>query len=340
MKGIKETKFISTRTKKSILFVVNIILLVALIVIATFAWFLRNLVDEVNTDEVLFEGNSDLQVSLDGTDYGYKKMIDTGGKIYNEITGTGIISSLYSAPTTGYKTNSTTNSTTLVPTDTGTWEVANSGDYIKQKIYFRSEEELTVYLGSGSWVKGSDEINGKKLVSENSSDVGHPSDVEVKNSDGTKVTMSKDCIVGATRVAFISGESATNPNFIWIPRANIFYETTETSKKIYGGTTYDSANLDSSSGSQPFPDPTKHYYGTNGSSVISKFDNVIAGSSNLVKSQGNESCKVVKLEKPNAESKYYEGNATVVIWVEGCDAEARRAFAGGKFGVYFQFLGF
>ena len=52
MKDIKESNFISKSTKKTLLMVVNVVLIVALLAISTYAWFFRNLADTVDSEEI------------------------------------------------------------------------------------------------------------------------------------------------------------------------------------------------------------------------------------------------------------------------------------------------
>lgn len=336
MDSTKEKKFISSNNKKRLLFLVNIVLMVALIVVASYAWFNRNTINTVDVDQIAFEGSSDLEVSLTGddTDYGFSKTMSiTTNSLSNEITGDGIPANFRHAVTT----SSASNSTILVP-DTAQlskWENAVSGkDYIVQNVYFRSKEQISVYLGSGSYVKGADEINGNSLVG---SAQRLSSAKGIVDSSGNPVSVSKDCVVGATRVAFLNSAGTTR-SFTWIPRANIFYDTKGENKIIYGGTAYDSDNLTDSYANNPMCPltSTHYYYTTTGTAATSA--NVIAGAKALSSGSAVAGSKVVELTTLDGE--YYKGSAQIVIWIEGCDAEARRAFAGGKFGIHFQFIGF
>ncbi len=340
MNSKDKNRFISKQNKKHILLIVNALLMVVLITVATYAWFSRNTIDEVKVDEIAFEGSSDLEVSLTGNDNDYafsKQMSFPSSSLSQEITGDGLPANFYHARTQA----SPENSTILVPMgNSSTWQKADEGgQYKKQKVYFRSKEALTVYLGSGSTALGEAEINGMKLVG-NSDEVGNKSTTSgIKNSVGTSVSVSKDCIVGASRVGFLNADESA-VSFVWIPRANIFYDTITEGKTIYGGTSSNLDNINTEHPNNPLcPNATTHYYyNASGSKVTAT--KVVPGDNGLSTGVENEKSKVVKLTKSNASDEYYKGETTVVIWIEGCDAEARRAFAGGKFGVNMQFVGF
>lgn len=334
-------KFISKANKKRLLLLVNVILMIALVTVATYAWFSRNTIDTVNVDEIAFDGSTDLEVSLDNVNYSFHQTWNNASTktLSKEITGDGVPGNFRKATTKA----SDSNSTVLIPdtSDVANWAKATENQqYLTKTIYFRSKEKMNVYLGSGSYIKGADEIAGNKLVG---TSVSRESSVtDAKDSTGTKVRMSKDCIVGATRVAFLTDSSATSSNFIWIPRANLFYDTTEDSKIIYGGTAYDADNLTANYSNNPMsPKSTVHYYyNTSGTKQTYSSTKTAAGTDGLASGSSKGNCLVATLNGTAKDDGYIYGSAEVVIWVEGCDAEARRAFAGGKFGVHFQFVGF
>jgi hypothetical protein len=337
-------KFISKANKKRLLLLVNVILMIALVTVATYAWFSRNTIDTVNVDEIAFDGSTDLEVSLDNKNFSFHQTWNNASTktLSKEITGDGVLANFRKVTTKA----SSSNETILVPNtdEVSSWTtVTENEQYITKTIYFRSKEKMEVYLGSGSYIKGADEIAGNSLVG---SSVSRESTVtDAKNSSGTKVKMSKDCIVGATRIAFLTDSSATSSNFVWIPRANLFYDTTATTKTIYGGTSYDAGNLtttDYNSNNPMSPYATVHYYyDTSGTAKEYDSQKTAAGTDGLASGSKTGIGSVATVEtKKDTDDGYYYGHAEVVIWIEGCDAEARRAFAGGKFGVHFQFIGF
>ena len=347
----KQDQFISKENKKRILLCVNALLMVVLIVVATYAWFSRNTVDDVEVNQIDFQGSSDLEVSLDDLDYKFSQTLSfESGSLAQDITGDGLPST-FSRPTI---TDLQNNSTISVPTsDISKWNTKISGadtkgqsaDYKIKKIYFRSKKAMNVYLGDGSQVLGAAEVNNKKLVSSKSDEVGNKSTVKgVKNDSGSDVSVSKDCIVGASRFAFLDSDK-TSVQCLWIPRPNIFYETYpnggDIAKTIHGGTSSDLSTTFDIKSTQAYPDPTVHYYyTTDESSVKQTSSKAIAGSTYLsTTSDGKDKSKLVELTKASVDDTYYKGSINVVIWVEGCDAEARQAFAGGKFGATLRFVG-
>ena len=351
----KQDQFISKENKKRILLCVNALLMVVLIVVATYAWFSRNTVDDVEVNQIAFQGSSDLEVSLDDTNYAFSQTLSfNSGSLAQDITGSGLPTDFVRPSLISSKDNST-NSTLSVPNtaDTSAWKTSLSGDdnegqtqssdYKIKTIYFRSKKAMTVYLGDGSQVLGAAEVNNKKLVG-SSDEVGNKSTVEkVKNASNADVLVSKDCIVGATRFAFLNAGN-TDVKCLWIPRPNIFYETKISDDKevkiIHGGTSSDltgTFNIETSK--QAYPDPAVHYYyTTDNRSEKQTSSKAIAGSTDLsTTSKGKPNSMLVELN--DYSGGYYKGSINVVIWVEGCDAEARQAFAGGKFGATLRFVG-
>ncbi|MGN1131448.1 MAG: hypothetical protein ACI4RL_00975 [Ruminococcus sp.] len=351
MNNKNQEQFISKENKKRILLCVNALLMVVLIIIATYAWFSRTTVDDIKVNEVAFQGSSDLEVSLDDTNYAFSQTLTfNSDSLAQDITGDGLPGT-FSHPSTSASED---NATLLVPkSDTSGWDTEVSGedvagkssDYKIQKIYFRSKEPMTVYLGDGSEVLGATEISGKKLVG-NSEEVGNKSTIKGVTNGTDSVSVSKDCIVGASRFAFLNA-GKTDVQCIWIPRPNIFYETKKDAsdnvvKTIHGGTSSDlNTTFNVSDSGQAYPDSTVHYYyTTDNSSVKQTSSKAIAGREDLsTTSYGNSKSKLVELTKASESDTYYKGSIYVVIWVEGCDAEARQAFGGGKFGALMRFVG-
>ncbi|MDY4813805.1 MAG: hypothetical protein SO152_08160 [Ruminococcus sp.] len=352
MNNKKQEQFISKENKKRILLCVNALLMVVLIVVATYAWFSRNTVDDINVNEIAFQGSSDLEVSLDDTNYAFSQTLSfNSSSLAQDITGSGLPTK-FVRPSIKSSTN---NSTLSVPdkANLNAWNANLSGkdkegqtqssDYKIKTIYFRSKKAMTVYLGDGSQVLGAAEVNNKKLVG-TSEEVGNKSTVKGVTGGTGEVSVSKDCIVGATRFAFLNA-GKTDVKCLWIPRPNIFYETYpnggDIAKTIHGGTS--SSDLSTSynikSSVQAYPNSKTHYY-YKSDGTIANAAKVIAGNDNLSTTSGGKTgFELVELTKASENDTYYKGSINVVIWVEGCDAEARQAFAGGKFGATLRFVG-
>ena len=130
MNNKKQDQFISKENKKRILLCVNALLMVVLIVVATYAWFSRNTVDDVKVNEIAFQGSSDLEVSLDDTNYAFSQTLSfNSSSLAQDITGSGLPTKFVRPSLTSPKDNST-NSTLSVPNtaDTSAWKTSLSGD--------------------------------------------------------------------------------------------------------------------------------------------------------------------------------------------------------------------
>lgn len=400
MKEIKEPNFISKNTKKNLLIVVNIILLVALLSIATYAWFFRNLADNVDTEDIQFASGLSLQVSLTNKDedFDYNQTLVKGthyseSALSKEITGDGI-ETHFMRPLFSNKDDQTELFTpNLTPTDGKDWDnyqtMSPDSDYIVKTLYFRSTVAVDIYLTKNSYVKGLSEIpvkseTGTEILPAhsmkwNSNDVTDTYMNQYRisdkaDSDGYKY--SKDCVVGATRVAF-TDDSETR--LLWLPRPDVFFNLAGDAEKGYNvrvtapmdddyGENMDNyfRNIPSTSSEHSFPylvpGSGEHWYFTKigGEYVknplrktmaydVNNHDTVkgyVAGTSDLPDLNSKKPIDGTKLNgyigtttKANAEDKYFTTQVNVAIWVDGFDAEARKELVGGKFKAKFQFLG-
>lgn len=190
----------------------------------------------------------------------------------------------------------------------GVWESAyESRDYICFDLYIRSKAPLDIYLGAES------------SVEPNSSVLTGPGSTE-KSEYGN---FSKDCVVGATRVAILDAKSEKR-ELLWIPRpdiqltgttGNFTVETNvlseETRKHIYW-------NID-----QKKTEDTKAVHSViNGSRVELGTDH-----------------KIVTLAEKNTTDNYYYNHVVYKLWIEGEDSEARLALAKGQFTMNIRLAG-
>ena len=379
MKDIKEPNFISKSTKKTLLLVVNVILIVALLAIATYAWFFRNLADNVDTEQIQFTAGLSLEVSLTGAndDYANDKTIVRGtdyseSALAMELTGDGIPSH-FKYPTLE---KNAVNESIKRPDVNASWppkSLAGNVDYIHKTLYFRSTIPVDIYLTNNSYFKATSEIAGKPLVWTST-----PTEEEkenyrlVSNADSVGNYYSKDCVVGAARAAFVDTTDEDNPikRLLWVPRPDIFCNIATDSEKVYmtaPKTVQDDAyysSLDALTATHKYyeyvPSPDTHWYYTKNSEssytqhTLSKV-NQIAGKKSV--SEGNYvvgtkmlpnvdatstslNCGYIgSTKKVNDGDEYYTTKVDVTIWIDGCDAEARKEFVGGKFSSKFQFVG-
>ncbi|MGN0459441.1 MAG: hypothetical protein ACI4HL_00850 [Ruminococcus sp.] len=361
MKDIKEPNFISKSTKKTLLIVVNIILIVALLAISTYAWFFRNLADNVNSEEIQFTAGLTLEVNLEDNEdtYAYSKTIDgfSSSALSKEITGDGVQShflypKLATDETSGLYYPDTTDDTGWTDYSTMTAQ----SDYIYQRLYFRSSIPVDIYLTNGSYVKSKSETNGKPLISSEQEKLD--SDRIVSEPDANNNYYSKDCVVGATRVAFVDPVEKES-TLLWIPRPDIFCELNGSGKIVMNApnTVPNFKNISTLSSvtnlySEIVPNPGEHWYytidtanhkiDTTELASVEENGNFITGTSNLpsVNAVSSKYGYVGTTTKADGSTdEYYRAVIDVAIWVDGCDAEARKQFVGGKFNANFQFVG-
>ena len=378
MKDIKEPNFISKSTKKTLLLVVNVILIVALLAIATYAWFFRNLADNVDTQQIQFTAGLSLEVSLDNQTF-KNDITMVRGKDYSEsalameLTGDGLVSN-FKYPTLEKHPD---NETIKKPNINAEWpdkSLAENVDYIHKTLYFRSTIPVDIYLTNNSYFKATSEIAGKPLVWTST-----PTEEEkenyrlVSNADSVGNFYSKDCVVGAARAAFI--DTITNPDnpttkLLWVPRPDIFCNIATDSEKVYmtaPKTVQDDAyyrSLDALPATHKYyeyvPSPDTHWYYTKNSEssytqhTLSKVNqiagkksvsdgNYVVGTSmlpNVDATSTSLNCGYIgSTKKVNDGDEYYTTKVDVTIWIDGCDAEARKEFVAGKFSSKFQFVG-
>ena len=377
MKDIKEPNFISKSTKKTLLLVVNVILIVALLAIATYAWFFRNLADNVDTQQIQFTAGLSLEVSLtgDSDDYANDKTIVRGtdysdSALAMELTGDGLVSN-FKYPTLEKHPD---NETIKKPNINAEWpEKSLSGyvDYIHKTLYFRSTIPVDIYLTNNYYFKATSEIAGKPLVWTST-----PTEEEkenyrlVSNADSVGNYYSKDCVVGAARAAFIDTTDEDNPikRLLWVPRPDIFCNIATDSDKVYmtapktvqNDAYYSSLDALKFTATHKYdeyvPSPDTHWYYTkNASGSATKYTQHILNSETNQVENGTYIVGTSKLPKVDATSskygyigstkkvndgdEYYTTQVDVTIWIDGCDAEARKEFVGGKFSSKFQFVG-
>ena len=363
MKDIKEPKFISKSTKKTLLIVVNVILIVALLAISTYAWFFRNLADNVDSDEVQFTAGLTLEVNLEDNEdtYAFQKTIKgfSSSALSKELTGDGVQThflypKLATDEESGLYYPDTSDDSGW--TDSGT--MIAQADYIYQTLYFRSTIPVDIYLANGSYIKAKTEKNSKPLISSKAGDLDQERMVEEPDVNGNYY--SKDCIVGATRVAFVD-PIKNEPNLIWVPRPDIFCGLDGDKKTVMyaPNSVYDAEGFKSispTSGGNLYPDivpnPGEHWYysidkanhtiNTTKLTKVEENGNFVAGTVNLPSVDASSSkygYVGTTTKEPGASDKYYRTQIKVAIWVDGCDAEARKDFVGGKFSANFQFVG-
>lgn len=306
----------SKRTKK--LIVINSVLLAVLVIGFAYAWFAVNYNSTVDTDEVEVIADNALELSLDGTNWTSSYLnLNSNGMLDNlefrDITGDG--SGTFLRPTLVQDSGFAMPGSTWSDPQATPGTPAVKADYIKFNLYMRSADKLDVYLGSNSSVAPL--TDSTKLIG---ADAGN------KSPYGD---FSKDLAAGAVR---ISAAADTGHLFTWIPCPNIFLET-----KYDSPITNYEIDLNASSASDYTDNysPYEHYYnsssGTHDLMTLSA-DKLLTTLSDTTGDTLPAKQKLASLTTKDSNG-YYKNKVTVYIWLEGCDNEARRAFAGGKFSV-------
>ncbi len=225
--------------------------------------------------------------------------------------------------------------------------VTPNKEYICFDMYFRASEPCQVFLDKGSFVKGAiEETPGDgNLIQLTKTD---------NNRKADEGNYSKDAIVGSVRVSFvdysefIEGEDhenlAKDARLLWLPRPDIHLNTTENSavtpwslsQNLQPGEVLDEYDTVSDRLSTRFADTyTHHYYRYDYIESENAYVGVDDNYSETVTSPDRIS--ICDVEYKNGD--YYYGKIQVNIWIEGCDAEARRTMAGGQFQVNFDLAG-
>lgn len=285
--------------KNLILVIVTALLLVA----ATYTWFTNSKKADAQGIGVTVQTPENLEISLDGVNYNNALYWESSSLNLLDVTGDGktiIRPSLYQE------------NGEAKPNLDGEWAAAQKNvEYISIDIYMRSLDRMNVFFASGS------------SIDPKASPIIWPAGTDTttlnKSSYGD---FSKDCIVGAARLAVV--DSSDQVPFVWIPHPELYLDAsgeqwTMTDTRT-GGETY----------VHKYYDLLKAQH-TGSNTICSAFD-----------SAKNKYCfatdqKITELNgEPNSDG-YYVSKVTINVWIEGCDTEARRALSGGNFDVNIKF---
>lgn len=219
--------------------------------------------------------------------------------------------------------------------------------YISFDLYFRSEiPGVSVYLANGSFARAACETT-----------LGNISLRSTVNQS-TYGTFSKDAIVGAARIAIIpytypsgsvpdsvagfqsnSGDLDGDNTLVWLPRPDIHTNATNTTTgwSLSYGTYPDSVSDPTYSDNTPRDDVHYYYdiFESNSTKQLVPVTNTILPSTlqsaNQLMSNIGSTYHYV-----SAAGDYYYSKVNVRIWIEGTDAQSRRAFSGGEFSINFK----
>ena len=312
------------KSKNRYLIAVNLFLIAILMVVAVYAWFASNVNNRVDAYDVQVQSDNTLQLSFDETTWsstlnlsdfksGDASVLDTMKFI--AVTGDG--ENFYIPQLKQKQTYATVK-------DTGWSDAVANEDYLKFTVHMRSKDAINVYLSSDSSAAASSKV----VKGEN---CGNPSTYAIGSE-----TFSKDCIVGALRVGF---NNTASDKFVWIPKPE-YHLNNEIGSEVF---TMDINATDSSYGDGTdevgdyfkWNNPYKHwYYQKSGTSytLTEMTNNVLTSLPDTVENVPEDGKTLIaSLTGTKDADGYYKAQATFVVWVEGCDTEARRALVDGKF---------
>lgn len=310
------------KSKNKHLIVVNLFLISILMVVGVYAWFASQADNRVDAYDIQVESDNALELSFDQTTWGgtlnladYK--IDNTNVLdsmkFVEVTGEGIN---FQIPQLTQKENYAEVNTS------GVWKTATANkDYLQFTVYMRSKDKLNVYLGSGSQATPASSV----LTGAN---CGNPSSYTSGDN-----AFSKDCIVGALRVAV--KDSTDAQKFIWITNPNFHLDNKIGSSDYSMDTKATSTSYSAGTGAVGnyfvWNNPYEHYYHTTSGPVeysgtlLTEIPDTQSGIPTATTTQ------IAQLTGEPDANGYYTSQATFTVWIEGCDTEARRALVDGKF---------
>lgn len=198
-------------------------------------------------------------------------------------------------------------------------KAAVNENYLSFDLYVRSEHSNDVYLTANS--RFSTATPDDELTGENA------------GNKSTYGNFSRDFVVGATRLSIVENvENEDTRQLLWIPRPDIYFQTTEGQSIISTGvpsTLYDGVTYKHSY----FAVNYDNYETGVKSQKIMADDDVVKSTQNAegIYTLGDK-YKITTITSKD-ESGFYTKKVTVNIWVEGEDTEARLALVNGKFKV-------
>ncbi|MDR0913821.1 MAG: hypothetical protein LBM65_01440 [Oscillospiraceae bacterium] len=210
------------------------------------------------------------------------------------------------------------------------WNAVSSKEYISLQMQFRSKDRMAVQLGKGTRI---DPVASKLTGFADADD-------KKANNGSTYGDFSKDALVGAVRMSGVYASESGNvqPQWIYIPHPEILLTQSTSGYSLLTNATKENN-----------PENFTHAYWKNdGTNITEEAVATLTGSKvKTGKDYFNSEDNAITLaimeddedEPEDFDGTYYYVKATINIWVEGCDAEARRALSQGRFKVNLKFLG-
>lgn len=310
------------KSKNKHLIVVNLFLISILMVVGVYAWFASQADNRVDAYDIQVESDNALELSFDQTTWG-----GTLNLADYKIDNTNVLDSMKFVEVTGEGTNfqipQLTQKENYAEVNTsGVWKTATANkDYLQFTVYMRSKDKLNVYLGSGSQATPASSV----LTGAN---CGNPSSYTSGDN-----AFSKDCIVGALRVAV--KDSTDAQKFIWITNPNFHLDNKIGSSDYSMDTKATSTSYSAGTGAVGnyfvWNNPYEHYYHTTSGPV--EYSGTLLTEIPDTQSEipTATTTQIAQLTGEPDANGYYTSQATFTVWIEGCDTEARRALVDGKF---------
>ncbi len=316
-----KNKFATPQAKALTKLISLVLVTVILLGVAAWAWFVSQQEANATGLNVTMGTSKNLELSLDkGATWHYGlDILSTDAQQYisedNKVKDKLLMLDITSDGKTFFRPVFTQTNNVRIPDCTQVWSTPNKNNaYISQLVYFRTTFPGEIYMGADTEIITSCQKTGRDLVGV---------------SAGNKSTygdFSTDCIVGALRISAI--DKNNNLLFTAIPRSDV-----ELVKDSNG-------NYSVKTGNAVSPDATKHtYYASNylTTGQPTTTSNVITSFTATPNYNPGNNTKLTNTVY-NPETGYYEGYATINIWLEGCDAEALRALSGGKYSINLDFV--
>ncbi len=315
-------KFAGKQAKDITKLISLVLVTVILLGVAAWAWFATQEKADASGLSISLGASKNLEMSLDGGatwHFGIdllsadtQQYISEGNRVKDKLNMLDITSD----GKTFLRPVFTQTDNVRIPDCTQVWSTPNKNSaYISQNVCFRTNFAGEIYMGAGTEIITSCEKTNNDLVG---------------ISPGNKSTygnFSTDCIVGALRISAV--DSSDNLCFTMIPRNDV--------ELVKNGDNYSVLT-----GINVSDNTSKHTYFASDylttQTTTTKAD-VLTGFSATPENNPKDSTWIADTVY-NPDTGYFEGQATINIWLEGCDAETLRALSGGKFNINLEFVAF
>lgn len=286
--------------KKSIFNTIfKLVVIIASIYFATYAWFITFQQSDVEGYGVAISKTNNVVISTDGGESWSSTAdlaIAADLQFNNEVTSDGL--SFYKA---GAKTV-VGNPVTFIP-------ATLNEDYLEFEVLFKTEATTYIFLDSESSVNPVAGGTEEELIG---------SDVENKSGDGD---FSRDLIAGAVRMAFVANDEngvLGETSLVWAPNKNI--ELSLVDDKYIASIT--SENVQNYNYIKVNDD------GLFNETQVPNIKDIISATNSGKNAFGDP--YLLKVEVPEGESSAI-GTLTIRVWVEGNDRDALTPLIGGEF---------